>query len=228
MKLFFSFLFLLASTLLIIYPDYFSLKGLEYGFSWTLSMLSHWLLIALTSSLSVLICPLSFKRSFLLKLLVPLVFLGIYFAVRPIYEADYVKRDTALEIKEHSVLTTILNKNPNYNGVVCIAMTGCGYCKIATRNYLNRLKERNKGIDVGVLLTTTDSSAIDYYISETNAGELDYFLMDNNEKASHEINELTKGRFPSFIYIKNSTILHKWSNDNLGFPALDWIENQLE
>jgi hypothetical protein len=84
------------------------------------------------------------------------------------------------------------------------------------------LKKRSD-VDVAIFLAAKDSASLDYYIEETGASELDYFLVQDPEG----MHELSRGSYPTFIYIKNGKIIHRWSNDNLGYPALDWIESGL-
>lgn len=225
MKNIIALVLLVCSALLIMYPHYFVVRAIDSGYSWTISALSHWILLLIISLLFVLLVQLKIKKVWviLIKIVVPITILGVYFAQNPIYQGDYIKVDTELNISDNSVLTTISKTNPDFNGIVCLASPGCGFCKEATHTRLKRIKMRSD-IDVAVFLAADDSSAIDFYISETDAPELEYFLVEEQEG----MNELTQGRYPTFIYIKDNKIAYKWSNDNLGYPALDWIESGLK
>jgi len=217
-------LFLIA-LILIIFPKLLFFKGLESGFSWTISALSHWIILIIVVVLIMLSLKLKIKKvySIIIKLIILIGILGSYFAQNPIYQGDYIKVDTELNISDNSLLTTITNTNPDFNGIVCIASPGCMFCKEATRDRLKKIKVRSD-IDVAVFLAAEDSAAIDFYIKETNAPELTYFLVEDTEG----MNEIAQGRYPTFIYIKDNKIAYKWSNDNLGYPALDWIESGLK
>ena len=211
---------------LILSPTFLCSYGVDNQFSWTISALSHWILIILLLiPLFIVFNPWKKKLlNWITKLSITLLSLGSYFAMNPIYQGDYSKTGEPLSIsKDNSLLNTILSQSPNFDGIVCIVSPGCPFCKIAARERLKVMKQRATDIDVAVFISATDSSAISYFISETDAPELTYFLVEEPEG----MHALTLGSYPTFVYIKNKTILHKWSNDALGYPALDWIESGL-
>lgn len=225
MRIFAALVVLLLSLLLIIFPDVLYNYGISGGWSWTFSALSHWIGILVLSTVGVILLPFQMKKIYatLLKITVVLALLGGYFFVRPIYQGDYKKADRELNDATNSVLTEVLAAKPGFEGVICIASPGCPFCKIATRYRLKEIKRRTN-LGVGVFLAAKDSSAITAYSEETESPELDYFLVENTDG----MNQMSEGRYPTFLYIKNKKIVHKWSNDNLGYPALDWIESGME
>lgn len=226
MKLIVSIIASILIILVLIFPFEAYRWGIANNVSWTLSALLNWLILILFSAIVVSSLRRVSKNRLLNLTIKTLVFclpLGIYFARNPIYQGDYIKTDTEISDSENSIVKTIVASKPDFNGIVCIASPGCGFCKEATKHRLKPIKSRTD-INVAIFLAVKDTAAIDYYISETNAPELDYFLLEEVDG----LNEITQGRFPTFIYVKDKRIAHIWSNDNLGFPALDWIESGLK
>jgi hypothetical protein len=211
-------------TFIILNPVILFSYGIELNVSWTFSALSHWFVLTLLLLPTLLL--LRFEKSkvvnIVVKITIVLAVYGVYFAMNPIYQGDYSKKDEELSVSNNSLLSQVLQANPTFNGVVCIASPGCPHCKVATRYRLKPLKKRSD-VDVAIFLAAKDSASLDYYIEETGASELDYFLVQDPEG----MHELSRGSYPTFIYIKNGKIIHRWSNDNLGYPALDWIESGL-
>lgn len=214
-----------AISFLVLKPVYFFSYGIDSNLSWTLSALSHWVLITILLVPIVVALNVWKKRvaNSITKIFLVIAVYGLYFAMNPIYQGDYSRTDESLSITSNSLLSEILAKKPDFDGVVCIASPGCPHCKIATAYRLKPMKNRSE-IDVAIYLAAEDSMAIDYYIEETGAGELDYYLVQDPEG----MHELSRGSYPTFIYIKEGEIIHRWSNDNLGYPALDWIESGLK
>jgi hypothetical protein len=214
-----------AILYLIIYPTELIRYGILNGWAWTLSSFSHWILILILSILIAYILPLKTKnwKTLLLRIAIPVVFGSIYFARNPIYQGDYSKTGMALEITDNSLLQEILDEQPDFDGLVCIAAVWCPYCKEATRQRLKIMKRRKPELEIAVYLADKDSMAIDRYIEETGADNLRYFQV----KDSSGMIALSAGAYPTFVYIKNKRIIHAWRNDEMGYPTLDWIENKL-
>ncbi|MEX1191109.1 MAG: hypothetical protein WEA99_03985 [Brumimicrobium sp.] len=221
-----SFIYIVLSLLIIFFENQLNQFLIEVGFSWTLSALTPWILILVLSVTTMLklrssFRPQKWKWSFFL---LPFVLLGLNFAVNPIYEADYIKKGEALNIDEHVLLHEIENEFQHFDGLVSIADVNCGFCKLATKTRLNVMKERFPELDIAITLNTDEQNYIDKFKKETNANNL-FFLKINRSK---EIVNLAGGSFPTFVYIKNGKIVHRWKNSELGFLALDWIESNLE
>ena len=104
-----------------------------------------------------------------------------------------------------------------------IASPSCPHCMVAA-NKISLLKARNPKRDVKVLMYTLTQEKIDDFISDSGVDDLDYKLTENE----NALLALCQGKFPSFFYIKNKKVVHKWNNRELGYPALDWIEAGLE
>ncbi|MEX2484394.1 MAG: hypothetical protein WED10_07540 [Brumimicrobium sp.] len=221
-----SFIYIVLSLLIIFFENQLNQFLIEVGFSWTLSALTPWILILVLSVATMLklrssFRPQKWKWSFFL---LPFVLLGLNFAVNPIYEADYIKKGEALNIDEHVLLNEIENESPNFDGLVSIADINCGFCKLATKTRLNVMKERFPELDIAITLNTTDQNQIDRFKKETSSNNLNFIKIDK----SLEVIKLAGGSFPTFVYVKNRKIIHRWKNNEFGFPALDWIESNLE
>jgi hypothetical protein len=125
--------------------------------------------------------------------------------------------------QKNELLEIVEEHKDGFNGLVAIVDYNCPFCKLATKERLNLIAERSNDIDLALTLNTADLTTIEKYKSETNSKNLNYIAHAPTE----DIIELTKGIFPTFVYIKNGMVLHKWKNSELGFPAIDWIESGL-
>lgn len=196
------------------------------GYSWTFSALSSWVIIFICTVLILWITIRSKERRLLHIIIGASLSIGLLvgnFIVRPIYQGDYTKKGQTVTINENSLLSIVLEKNPNYDGLICIASPSCPFCKEAAETRLKVMKERNPKLQIGIALFTSDSSHIEQFQSETETENLDYYLSPD-EKGTID---LCHGAFPTFIYIKDKKILQIWTNGEMGYPALDWIENKL-
>lgn len=220
-----TFIYLVLSVLIVFYNQAIFDTLLDWGFSWTLSALTPWILVfALSFTIMyVLLRKLRLQKGKWILILIPLLFLGFNFMINPIYEADYVKNGDELSIEDHLLLDTLYNRKESFTGLVCIADLGCPFCKMATKNRLNVMKERLPKSNIYITLNSSKQDYIDQYIQETDAHNID-FLRINESK---ELLELSQGVFPTFILIDNGKIVHRWKNSQLGFPALDKIESHL-
>jgi hypothetical protein len=50
-------------------------------------------------------------------------------------------------------------------------------------------------------------------------------VLNSNPEGGLDIDEDV---IPVFIFIRDAKIVHLWRNEQLGFPALDWIESGLK
>ena len=196
------------------------------GYSWTFSALSSWIIIFICTVLILWITIRSKERRLLHIIIGASLSIGMLvgnFIVRPIFQGDYTKKGQTVTISENSLLSIVLEKNSNYDGLICIASPSCPFCKEAAETRLRIMKERNPKLQIGIALFTSDSSHIEQFQSETETENLDYYLSPD-EKGTID---LCHGAFPTFIYIKDKKILQIWTNGEMGYPALDWIENGL-
>jgi hypothetical protein len=218
-----TFIYLVLSILIVFYNQVIFDTLIGWGFGWTISALTPWLLLfALSFTIMyVLLRKLRLQKGKWFLVLIPILFLGFNFIMNPIYEADYIKNGEELSIKNHVLLDSLNNRTSSFTGLVCIADIGCPFCKIATKNRLNVIKERFPESEIFITLNSINQEYIDQYISETDAVNIGFLKFDK----SKEILELSRGVFPSFILISDGKIIHRWSNSQLGYPALDKIES---
>jgi hypothetical protein len=200
--------------------------GIDANLSWTLSSLLTWVIVLLLSIFAVFALRFILKGKWakiLFTFLLPLALLGLMFAVNPIYVGDYVKKGEALNIENHVLLDIVEDYKSDFDGIVAVVDYNCPFCRIATKERLTKINLRKTDIDMVLTLNTSDLEKIEGYAASTKSKSLHYL----QHKPEADIVELIKGAFPSFVYIKNGKILHKWRNSELGFPALDWIEGGL-
>jgi hypothetical protein len=220
------FIYLVLSFLIVFYNQAIFETLIGWGFGWTISAITPWLLIfALSFTIMyVLLRKLRLQKGKWALVLIPILFLGFNFTIHPIYEADYIKNGDELNIENHILLDSLNQRSDSFTGLVCIADLGCPFCKIATKNRLNVIKKRIPGSNIYITLNSSNPEYINQYIEESNAKEIDFLRIDK----SKEILELSNGSFPTFILIVKGTIIHRWNNAELGYPALDKIEGFLK
>lgn len=221
-----TFIYLVLSFLIVFYNQAIFNTLIGWGFGWTISALTPWLLVfALSFTIMyVLLRKLRLQKGKWILVLIPILFLGFNFIINPIYEADYIKNGDNLNIEEHILLDS-LNKNEEpFTGLVCIADVGCPYCKMATRSRLNVIKDRLPNSEIYITLNSINQEHINQYVDETGANNIGFLKIDK----SKELLELSKGVFPTFILINKGKIVHRWNNSELGYPALDKIESSLQ
>lgn len=227
MRIVFSLAALVVVVLSYFYDDAIVSRGILSNFSWTFSKLLPWFIVLLMS-LIITVIVVRALRNRSLKIfsgfLIPVLLLGVMFAINPIYSADFVKKGTAQQIDDHRLIAIAEGFKPNFDGIVAIVDSNCPFCRKATRERLNIMAARNVDIDIALTLNTADREIIDDYIERTNSSELDYIPHEPSEK----LLQLTGGVFPTFVYIQSGQILHQWKNSELGYPAIDWMESGLE
>lgn len=220
------FIYLVLSFLIVFYNQAVFDALIDWGFGWTVSAITPWLLIfALSFTIMyVLLRKLRLQKGKWFLILIPILFLGLNFIINPIYEADYIKNGEELKIENHILLDSLNNRSNSFTGLVCIADVGCPFCKVATKSRLNLIKERLPESEVYITLNSSKQEYIDQYIKETDAVNIDFLKIDK----SKDVLELSRGVFPSFFLIHEGVIIHRWTNSQLGYPALDKIESYLK
>ena len=177
---------------------------------WTLSKIIPYLLCLVGGFLfSFLIFRLKGKIR-LLRFIVWILPIGIYFAINPIYEGDFsntyrTEKITSLTAKLHS------------NELLVIAIPGCPYCfeSIAA---LKIMKQRNPKLKITFLVCSKDKKTVLPY-----AKEIDHSFEIVTTQNAQKWAKLVHGKFPSYIRLKNGK-LYIWSNDTFGCMAKDEVE----
>lgn len=197
------------------------------GLSWTISFvlpklvaLAFSLLLAKNMYNSI---QLSNGIKWAISILVLAAGVGFYLSQNLPYTEDYKKSGTELNLSDNTELQIILAENESFDGILMIASPSCPHCMKAAK-HISILQKRVPERDIKVLMYTLTQEKINDFILDSGVKDLDYKVTDDNEATL----TLCEGKFPSFVYIKDKKVVHKWNNYELGFPALDWIETGLE
>lgn len=198
--------------------------AMDFGFSWTFSKLLPYLLLIISGFLlafssllrwKVLLRVLPMNRALrrVLRLVIVLIPFGVGFVLHPIYEGDFSKNGEV-------VSTTKNYRAFPKNGLVMLAIPNCPYC-LEGLYTMKKMKKRNPDLKLEMLVCTSDASLLTLY-KEVSAGEIKI----KNTQNPDEYALLADGRFPTFIQVENRKPTYRWSNDQFGAPARDWVEDQ--
>ncbi|NQY11670.1 MAG: hypothetical protein HRT71_19400 [Flavobacteriales bacterium] len=232
MKLLSVFLIVVATVGISIFSSSISNISIdELGVSWTFSFLLPRLLILATSIALAINCwQLLNKKKKAIKIsatiVAALLFPGIQFALNPIYEGDLSKTDRFITedlYKENSITSWINESDKNFNGLVCIASPTCPHCMVAVSK-LSRSLARTPDKKHIVFMFAKDEERIESFKKAINVDNINFELMPDQQGML----ELCGGAFPTFLYFKENRFVHRWSNNNFGYSAFDWVENDLE
>lgn len=150
-----------------------------------------------------------------------LLHLVIHFSLNPIYEGDFNKMGQTKSLVNNQILTDVLKLDSNFEGLVCVASVNCPYCIEAIRNKVNLVYERGK-VNALVYLGAGDAELLRVFRVNTDAPNIPIVINSNLDG----VIDIDEKAIPVFLYVKNKKIIHLWRNEQLGFPALDWIENK--
>lgn len=227
MRVFFGAVLILGALTVALVAESIFLFAVENNFSWTLSKLLPWMLVLVTGLfgsilLSSLITRRVWKRIHIVS--TPLILLGFMFGLNPIYAGEFTKNGVELDVDSHELIDILNDYKPGFEGLVAVVDYNCPFCRKVTEGRLQNIYDRNEDLDLVLTLNTSDSITIENYTRETNSEKLNYVY----HEPSSELLNLIEGVFPTFIFVKQGKILHKWKNSQLGFPAIDWIESKLK
>lgn len=138
--------------------------------------------------------------------------LGIAFALNPIYEGDFSKEGTNVDSKKVYV-------DFSESDFIVLTIPNCPFCKESTEK-MNLLKKRNPELRIKYLVCSFDSRSLHELRLYLNP-EIKIELARNLS----ELVTLCKGKFPTYLKVKNTKAVHIWNNSQLGTRALDWIES---
>ncbi len=204
----------------------YSLEAL--GFGWMNSYLfPRLLLILFTSVLIAAIFP-SLKlpkvRKTVVGVLIGVVCVGGYLAINPPYVNDWFRTGTdMLGVADENPIGNFLNRETNFDGLVCLALPDCPYCVEAIPN-LEMLQERNPNVEIVVFVFAKDSTGVQSFNRHIGETDIPIYLVPSPKESI----ELCGGQFPTYLYFRNGKIIHRWFNSEFGYPALDWIESGLQ
>ena len=209
-----------------IFPDSVYYLGLNLGLGWTLNYLLIWILILILSAHAALLCykTLKGRAKYWTSVLALLIPLASFFAAKPVYEGDFNKFGAEVDYgQDNIILNDILNFKSDYNGIVCVASPTCPFCIEAVRDKIRFLHKRNK-IDVAIYMPADDGSNFEQFRTSTQAFDVP-IIANSRPDIGFDIQENV---IPVFLYIQDGIVRHVWRNEQLGYPALDWIEKALK
>ena len=190
---------------------------LESGFGFTTSKVLPYIITLLIGLILVFIlrARMNFKNravKIVVKLIIVLAPVAIYFAFYPIYEGDF---SNTFKVAERTSEIDELSGDKLY----VISIAGCPFCKDAMERML-LLEDRNPGMEVEYIVCNQDSTTLDFY-TEINEGKIPIILATNPEA----LMILAEGTFPTFVLSKKNEVLKVWSNQNFGVRAQDEVED---
>jgi thiol-disulfide isomerase/thioredoxin len=223
------FVVVLALVLLAIQSEYLThfLIG-NLNSSWMMGyLLPRLIMIVLSATLVAITVPLfSFTTKGRIALGVVLFScaVGGYLAINLPYASDWKTQGEDISGKlSGSEIESVLNsESPDFDGLILLALPNCPYCFVAYPN-VELLKKRNPDLDVVVFVSARDTAGVSFFREKVGESEIQVYLISDRKQAT----ELSEGRFPTFLYFKNGKVVYRWANNQLGFPALDWVENRL-
>ena len=204
----------------------YALDTLQAG--WMTSYLLPRLLVIFLSILSLvfLLPVLTFSRigKVVISLLILTACVGGYFALNLPYVNDlYRAGEDISESNDSTVIESTLSKSTPYEGLVCLVLPNCPYC-VRSIAKLERIQNRTINLGVTVFVQSKDSLGVQHFQNHVGQTDVPIFITPEPKESA----QLAKGRFPTFVYVKNGKVVYRWNNSQFGYPALDWVESKLE
>lgn len=216
--------------LVIVYSEVMSRFGLmDLHLSWTISYLTPILLLFVSSIGMAVACFPLLKWMKKLKFLGVLVIIGVcigaYAFVNIPYVDDWMAYGSDMPAAEDgNPIEVFLNgTRPGFDGIVSLVLPGCPYCEMALSK-LATMQQRNPDLDQAIFVFADDSSEFDSYVKGVKVTVLPFYLVPDVDRSI----ALCKGRFPTFLYFKNGRFVHRWTNSQFGYPAMDRVESRLQ
>lgn len=193
------------------------------GLGWMASyLLPRMSVLVLTILLALLLWPATkaLKFRILLTILVLGIGIGGYLIVNPPY-IRWTKQGTDMtaEVGGHPIEAYLNEHHPGFDGVICLALPGCPHCKTAIPK-LALMQQRVPDIDLFVFVFTEDSAKVTSFKQYAGVDHLPYVAVPEPKQSIR----LSRGRFPAFLYFKDGKVVYRWSNNQFGYPAFDWVE----
>jgi thiol-disulfide isomerase/thioredoxin len=220
----------LALVLLTLNSEQLTATALEaWQFGWMDAfLLPRILLLVLTIAMLVALLPIlniPRVRKWLLGIVIITASVGGYLAVNLPYIDDWSREGETLDssLDGNQIETQLNSIQPDYDGLVFLVLPNCPYCFDAFPNVV-RLKERNPDLDVSIFVSAMDSSKFRFFTEHIPDTDLPIHMISDHKEAT----ALSNGKFPTFLYFRDGRVFYRWSNNQFGYPALDWIESGLE
>lgn len=149
---------------------------------------------------------------------------GGYLLVNKPY-IEWVKKGTDMttELAGNPVEIYLGHNQPDFEGVVCLALPGCPHCEVAIPK-LAMMQNRVPKLDVMVFIFTEDSLEVSSFRNDVGVHQFPFDIVPDADNSI----ELCRGRFPTFLYVRNGKVIHRWFSSEFGYPAFDWVENRLQ
>ncbi len=218
-------LFYIVALVPSIFPNQIFDFGLSISLPWTVHYISIWIMVALFALLAAVQCwkTLRGHPRFWVTFLAFTIPLGAYFASNPIYQGDFNKLGVHVNYDhDNAILQDVLSYKSDFEGLVCVASPSCPFCIEAVRDKIQVLHKRGK-VDIVVYLPNDDGTNFKNFRALSQAQDVP-IIGNSRPEMGFDIEENV---IPVFLYIKDNTVIHVWRNDQLGYPALDWIESRL-
>lgn len=209
---------LLLCLLSIVFFEQIQTLLFSAGVSWYWSHFTPYLICGLTSILA-LTCLIAYKVKQGIKFLLAFIFISIpiiLFAIHPIYAGDFTDDSANVIVKKLPS-----NEKDIEDGLLMISLGNCEYCYNAMKE-LMVVKKRAPQANMSIAVLTTNENVIDYYYEETDS-LFSIFKVDSI--ALYDWSDLSPNQqFPCFLYIEDGKISKKWSNQQFGYSAKDFVE----
>lgn len=214
---------ILDSILLAIFCKRIETFGVtNLDLSWTASSILPKASIVIFSIMGSLLLFQSVKKKWIWT--IPIICFGIAFTSSPIYQGDYNKlgSDEMASLDTNSFILSIEKQDPKLTGLIALVSPSCSHCVDAAER-LTLLQTRSPNLNVSYLIFAYDSLKAKYFKKITNPKKSTYYSSTDTDV----IYPINYGSFPYFLYFKNGKVIHRWRNEQMGYRALDWIENGL-
>ena len=211
---------------------------LDLGFSWTFSKLFPYLFSIVVGIILVLFYSKFFSSrlknisrtyflyrkktvtlslNFFLQFILILIPFSIYFAYSPIYKGDFSNNSVEI-LKSEDEKELVSGK------FFVLSIPGCPHC-FNTIDKMIKIKKRIPNIEIEYVVCSNDPETLRPYQDQIpNIKLLGDYINVRLAENSEIISRLASGRFPSFALVQKNKIF-KWSNDNFGVCAVDYVES---
>ena len=190
---------------------------LDWGFSHTLSKVIPFVVIILFGLLLAILVYRRFKNDKRIAITLSIFFLIVpfigYFAINPIFQGDFSDQGTTISIKN-------LKTQTMRNGLLVLALPGCGYCmeSIEELKIMKKRKPKLK-IEFDVIGLFADEAIGKY--EKAIDGKFKVKQLKNDV----EFTNVTGTSYPTFIMIDKGKAVKFWTNNQFGVVAKDMVEN---
>lgn len=210
----------LLSLIFIVFFNQINTFSVNLGFSWTFSKILPYLILLILGMLLLLRIRkfLIFKSQMLVKVVlfgVLILPFTIGFILHPIYEGDFSREGT--ELTAGNSLSQLRNVD-----LIVLTIPSCPFCHESTR-LMSVFQKRNPDLKIKYIVCSGDSES---------TKELRAFLPESikiqKAKDLDKLLAISEGKFPTFIKVEKNKAVYKWSNNQFGVRALDWVESSSE